>query len=106
MFGAQDVHMKTVTITELRRNIFRLIDETLETGEPIMLNRKGQRLVLRPETPSSPTAETEEEREERWRKFWAEPPPPGWEDVDLSFETLDRALKEDWQWDSESELYK
>src|SRR5580704_10727523 len=104
MSRRQHVHMKTVTITELRRNIFRLIDETLETGEPIVLNRKGQRLVLSRETPASPTAETEEEREERWRKFWAEPPPPGWEDVDLSFEPLDRALKEYWQWDGEPEL--
>jgi len=96
--------MKTVTITELRRNIFRLIDETLETGEPLALNRKGKRVVLSLETPASPTAETEEEREERWRKFWAEPPPPGWEDYDLSFETLDRASKEYWQWDGEPEL--
>jgi hypothetical protein len=85
--------MKTVTITELRRNIFRLIDEALETGEPIVLDRKSKRLVLSRETPASPTAETEDEREERWRKFWAEPPPPGWENVDLSFETLDRAVK-------------
>jgi len=96
--------MKTVTITELRRNIFRLIDETLETGEPVVLNRKGKRVVLSPETPPSLAAETEEEREERWRKFWAEPPPPGWEDYDLSLETLNRASKDYWQWDGEPEL--
>jgi hypothetical protein len=72
MFRAQHVHMKTVTITELRRNIFRLIDESLATGEPIVLNRKGRRVVLRPET-AAPAVETEAEREERWRKFWAEP---------------------------------
>src|SRR5580700_6136312 len=100
----QHVHMKTVTITELRRNIFRLIDETLETGEPIVLNRKGKRVVLGPEAPAMPTAETEEEREKRWRKFWAEPPPPGWEDYDLSLETLNRASQEYWQWDGEPEL--
>ena len=64
--------MKTVTITELRRNIFRLIDESLETGEPILLNRRGRRVVLRPDT-ASPVVETEAERQERWRKFWAEP---------------------------------
>lgn len=96
--------MKTVTITELRRNIFRLIDETLETGEALVLNRKGQRVVLSRETPPAPTAETPEEREDRWRRFWAEPPPPGWEDLDLSFETLDRAIKEHWRWDGEAEL--
>src|ERR1700722_3705794 len=54
MPGRQHVHMKTVTITELRRNIFRLIDETLETGEPIVLNRKGKRLVLSRGAPTSP----------------------------------------------------
>jgi antitoxin (DNA-binding transcriptional repressor) of toxin-antitoxin stability system len=96
--------MKTVTITELRRNIFRLIDETLATGEPIVLNRKGKRVVLGPETAAPAVVETEAEREERWRKFWAEPPPPGWENCDLSFEALDRASKEYWQWDGESEL--
>ena len=65
--------MKTVTITELRRNIFRLIDESLETGEPIVLTRKGKRVVLGPDTADSPHAETEEERAERWRRFWATP---------------------------------
>jgi hypothetical protein len=70
----QYVHMKTVTITELRRNIFRLIDETLETGEPIVLNRKGKRLVLSCVRTSAPDpAETDVEREARWREFWATP---------------------------------
>ena len=96
--------MKTVTITELRRNIFQLIDETLTTGEPIVLNRKGKRVILSLEKLTSPTTETDEERAERWRKFWAEPPPPGWEDYDLSLETLNRASKEYWQWDGEPEL--
>ena len=72
MSDAQPVHMKTVTITELRRNIFRLIDESLATGEPIVLNRKGKRVVLRPDM-AEPVVETEAEREKRWRKFWAEP---------------------------------
>jgi len=102
--GAQPVHMKTVTITELRRNIFRLIDESLATGEPIVLNRKGKRVVLGPETAAPLLAETEEERAERRRKFWDEPPPPGWEDCDLSVEALKAARREYWQWDQESEL--
>jgi antitoxin (DNA-binding transcriptional repressor) of toxin-antitoxin stability system len=103
MSDAQPVHMKTVTITELRRNIFRLIDESLATGEPIVLNRKGKRVVLRPDT-AAPAVETEAEREERLRKFWEEPPPPGWEDCDLSVEALKAARREYWQWDQESEL--
>jgi hypothetical protein len=103
MSDAQHVHMKTVTITELRRNIFRLIDETLATGEPIVLNRKGKRVVLRPE-PVAPGVESDAEREERMRKFWAEPPPPGWEDCDLSLEALKAARQEYWQWNQEPEL--
>jgi prevent-host-death family protein len=71
MSGDQPVHMKQVTITELRRNIFRLIDEALETGEPIVLNRKGRRVVLQGDPAVS--AETEAARQARWRKFWATP---------------------------------
>lgn len=68
----QHVHMKTVTITELRRNIFQLIDETLETGEPIVLNRKGKRVILSPEI-LAPPVETETAQSARWRRFWATP---------------------------------
>jgi antitoxin (DNA-binding transcriptional repressor) of toxin-antitoxin stability system len=101
--------MTSVTMTELRRDIFRLIDEALKTGEPIAVSRKGRRIVLRVEkaTPVSEIAhETEEERAERWRKFWAEPPPPGWEDLDLSLEELNRASKEYWAWGAEAKLNK
>jgi antitoxin (DNA-binding transcriptional repressor) of toxin-antitoxin stability system len=103
MLDAQHVHMKTVTITELRRNIFRLIDESLETGEPILLHRKGKRVVLGPETAAA-AVETEAERAERLRKFWDEPPPPGWENLDLSLEALKAARQEYWKWDQEPEL--
>lgn len=37
--------MKTVTITELRRDIYNLLDEVLETGMPLEVNRGGK--VLR-----------------------------------------------------------
>jgi antitoxin (DNA-binding transcriptional repressor) of toxin-antitoxin stability system len=96
--------MKSVTLTDLRKNIFQLVDELLATGEPIMINRKGRRVVLRTEGPVVPATETEEERAERWRKFWAEPPPPGWEDSDLSVEDIKRYRQEYWKWDEEPEL--
>ena len=102
MSGVQHVHMKEVTLTELRRNIFRLVDEALETGEPIVVKRKGRRLVIR-DADRGPL-ETEEERRARWDAFWNEPTPPEWQDFDLSFEALDRASKEYWKWDGESEL--
>lgn len=94
--------MKIVTLTELRKNLFRLVDEVLETGEPIVINRKGGRLVLRGEP--QPRAESEEERAERWRRFWAEPPPPEWEGVDTSLEALDKDKEAGWRWDKAPEL--
>lgn len=100
---AQRVHMKTVTLTELRRNIFQLVDEALATGEPIVVHRNGRRVVLR-EDPVTPNVETEEQRAEGWRKFWAEPPPPGMEDFDLSPEDVRKARQEYWHWDEEPEL--
>jgi antitoxin (DNA-binding transcriptional repressor) of toxin-antitoxin stability system len=94
--------MKTVTITELRRNIFQLIDEALETGETIVVHRKGRRVLLSGEQAASlPPAETEEERAERWRKFWAEPSEIN---EDLSVEDIKAARNEYWHWDEEPEI--
>jgi len=98
---AQPVHMKTVTITELRRNIFRLIDESLATGEPIVLNRKGKRVVLGPETTAPAVVETEAEREERWRKFWAEPSEIK---EDLTLEEIETAGESYWRLSETPEL--
>jgi antitoxin (DNA-binding transcriptional repressor) of toxin-antitoxin stability system len=95
--------MKIVTLTELRRNIFQLVDEVLATGEPIVIDRKGARLVLRGETQRR-SEESEAERAERWRRFWAEPPPAGWEDLDLSLEALDKDKEAGWRWDKDPEL--
>jgi antitoxin (DNA-binding transcriptional repressor) of toxin-antitoxin stability system len=67
--------MKTVTLTELRKNIFQLIDEVVATGEPLVIERKGKRLTLKGETASKD--ETRAEADERWRAFWAQPPRPG-----------------------------
>jgi prevent-host-death family protein len=102
MFDAQHVHMKEVTLTELRRNIFRLVDEALATGEPIVVKRKGRTVTVIPEA-ASPQGRLAPDDEEGWAKFWAEPPPPEWRDYDLSFEALDRASKEYWKWDAEPE---
>jgi hypothetical protein len=102
MAALHHVRMKHVTVTELRRNIFRLLDETIATGEPIVVNRKGRKLILRTERPRD--AESEGERAELWRKFWEEPPPPGWESIDLSLEDIKAARTEYWHWDQEPEL--
>ncbi|HEY2709852.1 MAG TPA: type II toxin-antitoxin system Phd/YefM family antitoxin [Caulobacteraceae bacterium] len=103
MSDAHHVHMKTVTITELRRNIFRLIDETLETGEPIVLNRKGRRLVLKGDSGVSPGAAevSDADHEAKWRKFWAEPSEIN---ENLSLEQIEAAGEAYWRWSENPEL--
>jgi hypothetical protein len=100
MPGAQDVQMKTVTITEFRKNIFRMVDEALATGEPIEIKRKSGRVVLTAEdTPSS----VAEKRAERWKRFWESPP-----DLtlggDMSVEDFRKEREAYWRWDEEPEL--
>jgi len=92
------VHMKTVTMTELRRNLFHLVDEAVATGEAIVVERKGARIVIRGEPK---TAETPEEREERWRRFWAEPPRAG--SRDFTVEEFNRWSAASWAWTEEAE---
>ncbi|MEM9776092.1 MAG: type II toxin-antitoxin system Phd/YefM family antitoxin [Chloroflexota bacterium] len=43
--------MKTVTPTELRSNIYNLLDEVLASGIPIEINKGGQRLKIVPVEP-------------------------------------------------------
>lgn len=40
-----------VSTSHLRSNIYRLLDQVLATGEPLEIERKGQRLVITPVIP-------------------------------------------------------
>jgi len=40
--------MKTITPTELRSNIYNLLDEVLNTGIPIEINKGGKKLRIVP----------------------------------------------------------
>jgi hypothetical protein len=42
----------SVTASELRQNVYRLLDRSLETGEPLEVRRKGQLLRIVPEPPA------------------------------------------------------
>lgn len=42
-----------VTASELRQNIYKLLDEVLESGVPLEIERKGRRLRLAPADPPS-----------------------------------------------------
>ncbi len=37
-----------ITATELRKNIYKLLDQVLENGKPIEIKRKGKRLLISP----------------------------------------------------------
>ena len=40
-----------MTTSELRRNIYQLLDQVLETGIPLEIERKGRKLRIVPEAP-------------------------------------------------------
>ena len=40
--------MKSITVTELRGNIYNLLDEVLNTGIPIEINKGGKKLKIIP----------------------------------------------------------
>jgi len=40
--------MKTITVTELRGNIYNLLDEVLSTGIPIEIDKEGKKLKIMP----------------------------------------------------------
>lgn len=42
--------MKRLTPTELRQNLYRLLDEVAESGEPISVERHGKRLTIAADT--------------------------------------------------------
>jgi len=43
----------SISITRLREDLYRLVDEVLETGQPLEITRKGRKLLIVPETPDS-----------------------------------------------------
>lgn len=42
--------MRTITVTELRGNIYKLLDEVLDTGIPIEINKGARKLRIIPVT--------------------------------------------------------
>lgn len=73
-----------VTATRLRQNIYAILDEVLETGVPVEIERKGKVLQIVPEkklskfdrVPPMPTAwvgDPEDIFKIDWLKEWGEP---------------------------------
>ena len=45
-----------ITASKLRENVYRILDEALETGKPVEVVRKGKLLKIVPEKPVSKLA--------------------------------------------------
>lgn len=43
----------TVSSTKFRENVYALLDEVLETGNPLEVERKGRKLLIIPQAPVS-----------------------------------------------------
>lgn len=42
-----------VSSTKLRENIYSLLDNVIQTGKPLEIERKGQRLLVTPKPPAN-----------------------------------------------------
>lgn len=42
-----------ISASKLRSNVYRLLDEVLETGQPLEIERNGRTLVIAPKEPLS-----------------------------------------------------
>lgn len=62
----QDMYRMEVTLTELRKDLFRLVDQAVATGEPLIVRRKGQRVVLRAQAEAAPEELTPSQRVDRY----------------------------------------
>jgi len=51
-----------LTATKLRQNLYRILDEILDSGIPVKINRKGEILKIIPEKKKSKLERLEEHR--------------------------------------------
>lgn len=67
--------MAKITLTDLRKDLFRLADKALETGEPVVIERKGRTMVLMEAGKPFEHAPAAQTHAERVRAFLASPSP-------------------------------
>ncbi len=72
-----------VTASSLRQDIYRILDQVLATGEPVIIERGGRRLLIVPEEPASKLARLVDRRDAvigdsgdlvniEWSQEWSE----------------------------------
>jgi hypothetical protein len=40
------IKMRPISLTALRNNLFKIVDQVIQTGNPVLLERKGQKLKI------------------------------------------------------------
>ena len=91
--------MPKITLTELRKDLFRLADKALETGEPVVIERNGRTMVLM-EAGQPFEHAPKQSHAERMKAFFASPSP--FPPMDLSFEDMEDAGH--WFWSPDDAL--
>lgn len=97
MFRADYVRMIEVTATDLRKDLFNILDRMERTGESLRVSRRGRSLTLKPSTVERSAADmTPQERFDRWMA----------KGVRHGFETsdFDHTDKSHRAWDPDKEL--
>ena len=90
--------MTEVTLTEFRKDLFRLIDEMVATGRPLRIRRRGKTIDLTARTPGKTGPELSPE--ERYDAYMALGPREGWEDCPNDIDTN----KSHWTWDPDTKF--
>lgn len=86
--------MIEVTATDLRKDLFNILDRMERTGESLRVSRRGRSLTLKPSTTQKSVADmTPQERFDRWM---AKGPRPGSENS-----TYDPSDNSHWEWNPE-----
>lgn len=67
--------MPKITLTDLRKDLFRLADKALETGEPVIIERNGRTMVLMEAGTAFEHAPPAQTYAERFEAFLASPSP-------------------------------
>jgi len=89
--------MIEVTLTELRKDLFKIIDRVAETGEVLRVRRQGRVIDLSPQTTDKPAVELTPQQ--RWARFLERPERDIGKPSD--FESLENAGH--WEWSGEVE---
>lgn len=87
--------MTEVTLTALRKDLFRLVDSVLATGEPLVIRRGERRLTLVAEA-----VQREMTPEERWDAYMAQGVREGADDWADDIDTN----KSHWTWDPDAKF--